>query len=63
MQELKKCPFCGSRDIELYQTREPAPGFLDRDSGDHVIICRNCRIYITVKIADPVEVWNRRAIE
>lgn len=51
---LKPCPFCGSKDVIV-------------DYGEYgpIIACRGCGIDMEVNYTyqDPVECWNRRAIE
>ena len=61
MNELKKCPFCGSSNVEAFcQYEEDCP---DRSA---IVRCHNCdaqsaQMIGKGKIAMAIAAWNRRA--
>ncbi|MBQ7516394.1 MAG: Lar family restriction alleviation protein [Schwartzia sp.] len=57
-EELKPCPFCGGRDLQLVRALS---------TGRYVVECRGCRkqVYLnSVECMDrgnAIKAWNRRA--
>ena len=56
-EKLKPCPFCGSKDVEIF---EPIP----KNAVGRAIVCKNCNVRVGFPTAyDDVmaaEEWNRR---
>jgi len=52
MENLKPCPFCGSKKIHIY-------GML------HIVECKECRASISAKFTtgEAIKAWNRRAAD
>ncbi len=53
--ELKSCPFCGSKDVEV-----------DKREEGYGILCHNCGVWATSgwwwlnNSKDAIELWNKR---
>lgn len=56
MDELKPCPFCGSKDIGVYEIRS------ENCSVFHYVLCRTCwaKSIADFKQEIAVKAWNRR---
>ena len=55
MSELKKCPFCGSKDVNIEY---------DPITGTYVVRCRACQCVVWQYYAleeEAAEAWNKRA--
>jgi Lar family restriction alleviation protein len=58
--EIKPCPFCGSRNLDVY-FYDPFDGYMG-DNTLHGVRCKDCYAKIEDrKKADVIEKWNRRA--
>ena len=57
--KLKPCPFCGSTDIDTYETDTGIMGL----RGYHYVMCGDCYAETSKmdKKQDAVKLWNRRA--
>lgn len=58
MQDVKPCPFCGSKDISIEKN----------DAVDWEVYCKNCGATVGAydcyeTIEEALEVWNRRVGE
>lgn len=58
-ESLKPCPFCGSKDVAVYDNKDAAIGWW----LSYGMLCLNCgartELFDTTKAA--VRAWNRRA--
>ena len=65
VDDLKPCPFCGSKSLYLYKIREPLPDFEETDGGDWKITCKGCNsVHVFFRKQDLLgtkEFWNRSA--
>lgn len=60
MDELKPCPFCGSKNISI-RLKDPFDGY-QGNLTVHRVLCGNCGAQNERKgVLDAVEAWNRRA--
>lgn len=60
MDELKPCPFCGGKNIEVYYF-DPWDGY-QGNCGSYIANCTRCGVKMQRRTALKVaEAWNRRA--
>lgn len=59
-EELKPCPFCGSKDVHLIEN--------DRDKSEVSITCKDCNVWVdhmfdAMSREEAIALWNKRVKE
>ena len=59
--ELKPCPFCGTEDIQIYQTFHDPLSLLD-PPGEVTVTCPSCGLggYTEETEDEAIKAWNER---
>lgn len=59
MHDLKPCPFCGDKVINIYAYNPP--GEYRRDCSVYKIVCDRCGAQVQHrKVMEVIKAWNRR---